>query len=155
MKKFKIVPISKEVVQKITSLLADDFGHKLSPVKLKSRALCRHSLSDGDINSNQEHILFSYMPVYDLNPYSEVGPVYIIKGSAEYLDIYVFPPDLKKREFLTVRGYTKEQILTSGQMSKGEAIENVIELFFENELLDYILISDATSGCFFVKIARP
>jgi hypothetical protein len=154
MKSFKVIPLAKEIVEKIQMNLEDGFGHKLTPVKLSSRALCRYSLSDGDTGSDQKHILFSYMPVKDINPYSEVGPVYIIANSSAYEDIYVFPPDLKKRKFLTLRGYSSAQLLIAGEMSEGHKAEEILEIMFKNPDVEYILVSDASSGCFFVKIER-
>ena len=154
MNQFKVVPMPEAVAERIRTTLQDDFGHQLQEVKLKSRALCRLCLQDGDMNV-QKHILFSYMPVErNTNPYAEVGPVYVHDSCKEYSEKDVIPPDLKKRKYLTVRGYNTGQWLVAGVMCEGEKVEECIRRMFENTDVQYLHISDAMTGCFFVKVAR-
>jgi hypothetical protein len=66
----------------------------------------------------------------------------------------VFPPDLKKRKYLTVRGYSSDQILLAGDMSEGVFVEESIDRLFENSSIRYLHIGDATTGCYFPKVER-
>ena len=155
MNRFRVTPLPQTVADHIRATMKDNFGHELTKVKLASRALCRFCLHDGNPDV-QKHILFSYMPVeQDKNPYAEVGPVYIHDTCDQYKNTSVFPPDLKKRQYLTVRGYDAEQMLVAGVMSEGAAVEDAIDKLFDNKIIQYLHIGDATTGCYFLKVERP
>ena len=152
MSKFKIIPITKEYAEKIRSSMKDDFGHELDTASLTGRALCRFCLTDG--GPEQKHILFSYLPVKNITPYAEVGPVYIHDECDQYIDVYTVPHDLTTRKFLTIRGYSAGQNLIKGYMAKGNEIVETINKLFENAEVESIHINDASSGCYFLKIVR-
>ena len=153
MKKFKIIPLTKEYSEKIRNNMVDDYGHPLKAVTLKNRALCRYCLSDGVLG--MQHILFSYRPVADdKNPYTESGPVFIHDHCDQYNEVHVFPPDIKTRQYLTIRGYDINQWMVKGIMSSGEEAETTIEKLLENPDVEYVHVNDASSGCYFLKIER-
>jgi hypothetical protein len=152
MRKFKIIPIAKEYAEKIRSSMRDDFGHELHTASLSGRALCRFCLTDG--GPEQKHILFSYLPVENINPYAEIGPVFIHDECEQYIDVDTVPHDLATRKFLTIRGYSAGQNLIKGYMAKGNEIVETIERLFENAEVESIHINDASSGCYFLKIVR-
>ena len=152
MSKFKIIPIAKEYAEKIRSSMKDDFGHELHSTSPTGRVLCRFCLSDG--GPEHKHILFSYSPVENINPYAEVGPVYIHDDCEKYVDVYAVPHDLTTRKYLTIRGYSAEQNLIKGYMAKGNEIEETIYKLFDNTEVESIHINDASSGCYFLKIVR-
>ena len=152
MSRFKIIPITKEYAKKIRSCMRDDFGHELHTVSVTGRALCRFCLADG--GPEHKHILFSYMPVENINPYVESGPVYIHEECEQYVDVYTLPHDLTTRKYLTVRGYSAEQNLIKGYMAEGENVVETIHKLFENAAIESIHINDASSGCYFLKIVR-
>ena len=150
---YRIIPIDKQVASQIRETLRDNYGHKLKEAVLSHRALCRYCLADGDLRETQ--ILFSYSPFYEnKTPYAEVGPVFIHAECKQYDSRNGFPQDLKTRNYLTVRGYSNDQLLISGEMCKGEGIEATIERMFQQSRVDYIHINDARSGCFFMKLLK-
>jgi hypothetical protein len=153
MKKFEMIPLTKEYAEKIRTAMVDDHGHPLKAITLKSRALCRYCLSDG--LPGMQHILFSYRPMADdKNPYTETGPVFIHDHCEQYKDIHVFPPAIKTRKHLTIRSYDSNQWLLSGIMSSGEEAESAIEKLFENPGTAYVHVGDASTGCFFLEVVR-
>ena len=153
MKKFQIIPLSKEYAEKIRNSMVDDYGHPLKAVTLKSRALCRYCLSDGV--PGMQHILLSYRPVAeDKNPYTESGPVFIHDHCEQYKEVHAFPPDLKTRKYLTIRGYDINQWMVAGIMSPGEEAEATIEKLFKNPEVEYVHVGDASTGCYFLKVVR-
>ena len=152
MSKFKIIPISKAYAEKIRSGMKDDFGHELHSTKLSGRALCRFCLADG--GPEHKHILFSYLPVENTNPYAEVGPVFIHENCEQYQDVYSVPHDLTTRRYLTVRGYSAEHNLIKGYMTSGNDIVETIHKLFRHAEVESIHINDASSGCYFLKLAR-
>jgi hypothetical protein len=153
MKKFRFIPLTKEYSEKIRSTMADDYGHTLKAITLKSRALCRYCLSDGV--PGMQHILFSYKPMQeDKNPYTETGPVFIHDHCEQYTDVYVFPPAIKTRKYLTIRSYDSNQWMIDGIMSPGEEAEATIEKLFENPAAKYVHVGDASSGCYFMEVVR-
>lgn len=153
MKKFKIIPLTTSVAEKIRTTMQDDHGHSLIAKTINGRGLCRLCLADGA--PPQQHILFSYMPVQeDKNPYTEVGPVYIHDQCEQYRDVYALPPAMSSRKYLTVRGYDEGQFMVGGKMAEGERLEDAIDTLFNNPSIEYIHVSDASTGCYFFKVVR-
>lgn len=130
----------------------DDYGHELA-LTTPGRALCRLCLADG--GPHQKHILFSYRPFDEnKNPYSEVGPVYVHDNCERYGDLNAFPPDLKKRKYLQVRGYDARQCLIAADLAEGSEVEGTIDKLFEDPRVEYLHIRDGLTGCYFMKIER-
>lgn len=153
MKNFKVIPLATEVAQKIRTSTEDDYGHELKHTTPTGRALCRLCLGDG--GPDQKHILFSFMPFDEnKNPYSEVGPVYVHDKCEQYEDSNVFPPDLKKRKYLQVRGYDVGQRLIAADLSEGKDVEGTVDKLFEDLEVEYLHIRDGLTGCYFMKIER-
>ena len=153
MRKFKIIPLSTDVAEKIRVSMKDDFGHALSYKTISGRALCRYCLGDGE--PHHQHILFSYMPFEEnKNPYSEIGPVYIHDKCKQYAAANVFPTDLGKRKYLQGRGYDSSQNLIAGDLVEGQKVEDMIDRMFEDPRVDYLHIRDGMTGCYFLKIER-
>ena len=150
---YKLFAIDPGVATRIRSTLKDSYGHNLKEIVLKHRALCRHCLSDGELSSPQ--ILFSYSPFAEnKTPYAEVGPVFIHVDCAPYDEGQGFPSDLKTRAHLTVRGYDERQMLLAGEMCKGLDVEDCIARMFQKDGISTVHISDASTGCFFLKAVK-
>ena len=81
MRKFKIVPLSKEYAAQVRSTGKDAFGHAVIEQIATGLGPCRVS---------------SHSPFGIDNPYNQPGPVFINKEEVEeYTDVHRFPPEIK------------------------------------------------------------
>lgn len=154
MKQFKIVPLNTDIATEIKATMKDKHGHSLEYSTPEKRMNpCRLCL--GDTDPGQLHVLFSYMPfVNNKNPFAEVGPVYVHQDCSAYLDVNVFPPDIKKRKYLQVRGYDADDILIKADLTEGNNIESMIEEFLNIDDVMYLHIRHGQTGCYLLKVER-
>src|SRR4051812_1243324 len=112
MKKFKIVPLSKEYAAKIRETHKDDFGHDVIEQVATGKGPCRVSLKSFVVGEDIR-LLLSHSPFLIGNAFNQPGPIFISKNEVEpYKDIHHFPPEIKadKVSFpLSLIGYSKKQ----------------------------------------------
>ena len=95
MRKFKIVPLSKEFVSKIRKTNIDDFGNQVYEQLATGKGPCRISLKPFTIGQDIR-LVFAYSPFSQNNAFNQSGPIFIHKDQVEqYSDIYNFPAALK------------------------------------------------------------
>lgn len=152
--KFKVVPISNAIATKLKTAMKDDYGHSLTYTTPNKRMNpCRLCLNDTD--PGQKHILASYSPFVESdNPYVEVGPIYIHEACVQYSEVYNFPPDIKKRKYLQVRGYNNKNEMIEADLSEGNNVEGMITKIFENQNVEYIHIRHGQTGCYLLRVER-
>src|SRR6266568_3890131 len=112
MKKFKIVPLSKEYAAGIRLTGKDQFGHNVVEQVATGSGPCRVSLKPFK-KGQDKRLLISHSPFAIDNAFNQPGPVFINKEEVEeYADIYHFPPEIKanKESFpLSLIGYSTDQ----------------------------------------------
>src|SRR5258706_15576036 len=110
MKRFKIVPLSKEYAAKIRETNKDGFGHDVTAHIATGKGPCRVSLKPF-VTGKDVRLLFSHSPFSIDNAFNQPGPIFIHKNEVEpYSDIHRFPPEIKadKESFpLSLIGYSK------------------------------------------------
>ena len=113
-KKFKIVPLSKDYADKIRAAGKDEFGHPVIEQLATGSGPCRVSLKPFE-KGVDTRLLISHSPFDIDNAYNQPGPVFINKEEVEaYSDVYRFPPEIKanKKSFpLSLVGYSKMQLM--------------------------------------------
>ncbi|NGP87081.1 DUF1203 domain-containing protein [Fodinibius halophilus] len=153
---FKIIPIPASVAHHIRTTMQDRYGHSLEVTQSEEdhNNPCRLCLED--THKGDEQILFSYSPFAENDdPYAEVGPIYIHKECAgPYQEVHTFPPDIRARPWLTVRGYNADHAIHTAQLTKGEEIELAIGDVFSDPEVSYIHVRHGTYGCYLMRIER-
>lgn len=158
MRKFKIVPLSKEYAAQVRSTGKDAFGHEVIEQIATGLGPCRVSLKPFK-KGIDTRLLISHSP-FDLdNPYNQPGPVFINKADVEeYTDIYRFPPEIKenKKSFpLTLIGYSKEQLMVYTQRVGDDDVDEMIPNIFElHPEIEYLHARNAQACCYICKIER-
>lgn len=156
MSDFKVIPVDADFADQIRSTMKDNHGHTLEVTRSPedNNNPCRLCLRD--THKGGEHILFSYSPFSENNnPYAEVGPVYIHRECVgPYKNIHTFPPDIKARPWLTVRGYDGENNLHTAELTRGADVEQAIQNVFEDSTVAYIHIRHGVVGCYLMRIER-
>ncbi len=158
MKKFKIVPISKEYARKIRLTMMDDFGHTVTEKGAAGAGPCRVSLRPFKKGIDKPLVL-THSPFEVDNPYNQPGPVFINSNEVEeYADVHRFPPEIKadKQSFpLTLIGYNKEQQMILSTLVGGADVDDLIgEIFNQQADIEYLHARNAQACCFICKIER-
>ena len=158
MRKFKIVPLSKEYAAQVRSTGKDAFGHAVIEQIATGLGPCRVSLKPFK-KGIDSRLLISHSPFAIENPYNQPGPVFINKEEVEeYTDIYRFPPEIKanKKSFpLTLIGYNEDQLMVFTQQVGNDDVDELIANIFElHPEIDYLHARNAQACCYICKIER-
>ena len=158
MKRFKIVPLSREYANKIKENNRDDFGHEVIEQIATGKGPCRVSLKPFNVGQDVR-LLISHSPFTIDNAFNQPGPVFIHKKDVEaYSDIHRFPPEIKadKESFqLTLIGYSKEQMMVITQLVGDDDVDLLIPKIFEKHPdVEYLHARSAEASCFICKIER-
>jgi hypothetical protein len=158
MKKFKIVPLSKEFVNQIRKTNIDNFGNEVYEQLATGKGPCRISLKPFNVGQDIR-LVFAYSPFSENNAFNQSGPIFIHKNEVEqYLDIYNFPKELKedKENFpLSPIGYSKEQKMIFTKLVGDDDIDLLIAEIFETKSdVEYLHARNSEACCFICKIER-
>jgi hypothetical protein len=158
MKKFKIVPLSKEYAAQIRTTGKDEFGHSVIEQVATGAGPCRVSLRPFK-KGIDKRLLISHSPFAIDNAYNQPGPVFINKEEVEaYADVNRFPPEIKanKKSFpLSLIGYSKDQLMVFTQLVGDDDVDDLISRIFElYSEVEYLHARNAEAGCYICKIER-
>jgi hypothetical protein len=158
MNKFKIVPLSKALVQRIKATMTDDFGNPVIEQLATGLGPCRISLKPFN-KGVDKRLLFKHSPFAVENAYNQPGPVFINAADVEeYSDVFRFPPEIKanKQSFpLSLIGYSHEQMMVFTRLVGDADVDELIEeIFDKNEEVAYLHARNAQACCFICKIER-
>jgi hypothetical protein len=158
MKKFKIVPLSKDYAAKIRAAGKDEFGHPVIEQLATGSGPCRVSLKPFE-KGVDIRLLISHSPFDIDNAYNQPGPVFINKEEVEaYSDVYRFPPEIKanKKSFpLSLVGYSKAQLMVFTCLVGDDDVDELIpEIFEQHSEIEYLHARNAQACCYICKIER-
>lgn len=89
------LPIPDEVAATARRTLRDSFGHELRIER--NQAPCRSCLRIS--KAPEDLILLSYQPLPDMNPYAEIGPIFVHARACAPYDAAEFPADVRHRSY--------------------------------------------------------
>jgi hypothetical protein len=158
MKKFKIVPISKEYARKIRTIRKDDFGHVVIEQLATGMGPCRVSLKPFKRGVDRR-LLLQHSPFSIDNAFNQPGPVFInAEDVEEYNDVYHFPPEIKadKEHFhLTLIGYDEaQQMVFTKLVGDNDIDELIVHIFDRHPEVEYLHARSAEAACYICKIER-
>lgn len=158
MKKFRIVPLTKEYANRIRKNGKDDFGHPVVEQLATGKGPCRVSLKPFKVGE-EKRLLISHSPFDIDNAFDQPGPVFINKDEVEeYADIHRFPPEIKadKKNFpLSLIGYNHEQKMIFTKLVGDADVDLLIpEIFERREEIAYLHARNAEACCYICKIER-
>ncbi len=115
---------------------------------------CRSCLQD--IAAGQEMLVLAHRPFGILNPYAEVGPIFICAKCDRRDDAQALPPVLTTRERHLLKGYSADDriVYGTGAIVETDDIPAFILQTFANPDIAYIDVRSATNNCFTVRIKR-
>ena len=158
MKKFKVIPLSRDYANRIRKSGKDDFGHPVQVQIATGKGPCRVSLRPFDVGK-ENRMLISHSPFTVDNAFDQPGPIFIRDQDVEeYSDVHRFPPEIKndKEHFkITLIGYDKRQMMVYTKLVGDRDIDEMIGEIFENKpQVEYLHARSAEACCFICKIER-
>jgi hypothetical protein len=145
----RYVPISIEIAERARRTLRDDFGHELEA--FTTQAPCRVCLR---ISTQPERlILLSYRPLSDLNPYAEVGPIFIHERDCVPYDAAMFPPDFQTRR-LVIRAYDARGFIHDAIVAAPGEGERIAAAFLALPQVAEVHVRHDSYTCFDFAIVR-
>ena len=158
MKRFKIIPLSKDFATAIQSKRVDDFGNIVTSKIATGKGPCRVSLKPFVVGKD-ERLLLSHSPFEIDNAFNQRGPIFIHKNEVEpYSDVHRFPPEIKadKESFpLSLIGYSKNQNMVFTQLVGDDDVDVLIQkIFDELPEVEYLHARNSEACCFICKIER-
>ena len=116
---------------------------------------CRHCLRD--VAAGEHYLILAYCPFTELQPYAEVGPIFLHAAPCDaYQDVGTVPAIYLRGESRIIRGYDRNNRIIYGT---GKVVEpyNIAE--YAAKLLDdpdvtYVHVRSSTNNCFACRIDR-
>lgn len=158
MNKFKIVPLSKALVQQIKANMTDDFDNPVVEQLATGLGPCRISLKPFN-KGVDKRLLFKHSPFEVENAYNQPGPVFVNAADVdEYSGVFRFPPEIKanKQSFpLSLIGYNCDQMMVLTQLVGDADVDELIgEIFDKHPEVEYLHARNAQACCFICKVER-
>lgn len=113
---------------------------------------CRHCLSL--IPEGQEYLVLAFRPFQGINPYAEVGPIFLCAEECESGTVTDRLPAFLTSERYILRGYDQAERIVYGT---GRVTDTRDILAYGAELLDrddiaFVHVRSATNNCFHVRV---
>lgn len=113
---------------------------------------CRCCLDD--IPAGRDMLILGYRPFETLNPYAELGPIFLCAECAAYGQPQVMPPVLTNRARHLLKGYTATDriVYGTGEIVETRDIPRYLDRVFADPLVRYVHVRSATNNCFTLRI---
>lgn len=152
---FQFVALPHERFEHLFSLSDEELqvaGARRVIVDEKPGSPCRVSLEDVEVGETALLIHFVHHDV--ASPYRGSGAIYIRKGARTVTPALDEIPFMFTHRLLSVRGYDDSGMLIVTEVSKGNALREVIARLFDNGSVSYLHIHNVGPGCFNCSVGR-
>lgn len=116
---------------------------------------CRHCLAD--IPEGEAFLILAYRPTKALQPYAEVGPIFLhAKTCPRYDGGGNVPAIFRGGSKIIIRGYGHDDriVYGSGRVIDTEGLNETAAAMFGNSEIAYIHLRSASNNCFQCRIDR-
>ncbi len=115
---------------------------------------CRHCLND--IPAGRQMLILAHRPFTHINPYAEIGPIFICAACERLADSKTLPPVLASRARHLLKGYSSRDRIVGGT---GEIVETAniaayVDRVFSNPAVKFIDVRSSANNCFTLRINR-
>lgn len=150
----------------ISGLKPYDFNalFEISDAELESRSMRRYTadadfgypdrISLTDVAAGQDLILLNYEHQPAPTPYRASGPIFVARSKTETVRLAGQIPDSLRRRPISLRAYSQDGMMVSGQVLDGQDLEPQIEALFAAPDIAYLHAHYASRGCYAARIDR-
>lgn len=152
----RVSPIPSEQAQLFWSGGLD--AHGLKPERHISDGTgvpCRHCLSS--VAAGEPYLVLAYRPFADLQPYAEVGPIFLHARPCDaYANKEAIPEFYRNGEARIVRGYDRNDriIYGTGKVVRASDITAFARELLNDPTTSYVHVRSSTNNCFAFRIDR-
>ena len=118
--------------------------------------LCRHCL--GEIAAGDPMLVAAYRPFPEVQPYAEVGPIFLHAAGCPRHGETAAPPRLflDHRERMLVRGYKADDRIKygTGQVVPTAELADACAALFEDPEVAYLHIRSAANNCYQCRVDK-
>jgi hypothetical protein len=113
---------------------------------------CRHCLRE--ISQGTPMLILAHRPFSRIQPYAELGPIFICGNPCERHDETTGVPDLYRNREMLIRGYDSADriIYGTGQVLAMHELESVSSELFARADLSYLHARSPTNNCYHFRI---
>jgi hypothetical protein len=114
---------------------------------------CRHCL--GLIAEGEEKLVLAYRPFDALQPYAEIGPIFLHKRACEHYDEAKLPGWFEFLDPAVIRGYDEDDWIRydTGKVVRGPDLEDECQKILSDNTIAYVHIRSKFS-CFQCRVDR-
>lgn len=115
---------------------------------------CRCCLDE--ISKGQGMLILACRPFTAINPYAEIGPIFLCETCERHADSAVLPPVLAHRPRHWLKGYSKDHriVYGTGEIVDTADIDDYFARTFARAEVAYVHARSASNNCYTLKIAR-
>ena len=113
---------------------------------------CRVSLEDAA--PGETLILLPFVHHDTDSPYRASGPVFVRVGARQAQPRANEVPDSVRLRLLSVRAYDAQGLMLDAEVTKGAALEAVIDRFLAEPQVSYLHLHNARPGCYSCRVER-
>lgn len=117
--------------------------------------LCRHCL--GEIAKDDPFLVLAHRPFPALQPYAEVGPLFIhAEDCPRYAETGRMPALFAGSKALLIRGYGSDDriVYGTGQVVPPREVKSSAAKILENPKIAYVHVRSASNNCYQCRIER-
>ena len=113
---------------------------------------CRHCLQE--IPMGEPMLVLAYRPFGKIQPYAEVGPIFLCARQCERYQESAGVPDLYRDLDMLIRGYDANDriIYGTGKVVPVTSLEQVVHSLFDIPSLSYVHARSPTNNCYHFRI---
>ena len=115
---------------------------------------CRSCLKD--IPQGAEMLVVGARPFPDLQPYAELGPIFLCADACQPHDVTKFPEIMKSDQDYLIKGYTSDNriLYGTGQIVSCDLVKSTCITLFENVRVSFVDVRSSRNNCFQFRIKR-
>ena len=153
-KGLRFIALDTSRVEALQNGQPDDNGQLPERYTSKGQGIpCRHCLQD--VEAGDDFLALAYRPFPDLQPYAELGPIFLhAERCSRYSNEHEPPQMLFKRDSVLLKGYTHENriLYGTGQIVEPQDIKEAAQAIFENPGVAYIHVRSASNNCYTCRL---
>lgn len=116
---------------------------------------CRHCLRD--VPDGRDHLILAHRPFSAVQPYAEVGPIFVCADDCAAWDGTGVPPILSTSPDYLIKGYTAEERIAygTGAIVPAAELDAAVAARFREARVAFVDVRSARNNCFQTRVRRP
>ena len=149
---FRFLPISTDKVQALRSGYDANQQPPEISVSDGGGVPCRHCLDE--VKEGQPFLTLAYRPFNTIQPYAELGPIFLHANECSPWTAEDLPPVIENRNRLLIRGYSKDDriVYGTGRNVSREDLNTSLKETMAEEEVSYIHIRCEGNNCYLCSV---